>query len=662
MTPLARTRTRLVLRDLAAAAAFASIAVSGSVPWWALATFSIALALALLRRRILSDRTGWAAATLGTAAVLLFGLVFRGGLDLVIAACVFAALITASRMLAAPSPATDSQVHLTSLLMVAGGAALSGELLFAVCLAAFAVLVCLSLGLGVLETTSAPDEVLIVRPALRRIGLGTAVAIVGGLLFFLAFPRLSWNLASRRLSPGLGAATSGFSDRVRLGGGGTIKTNPRIVLRATLQPDPRFDQLDAYWIGRTFEAFTGKEWTGQGVARPPSTMVTLGPSAKSLVHQKIELLPAYDSRTLVALEPPVLVGNAVVHNQSGSGRTSLTHVQGEEVHFTERGVGYAYHAYSLPSEATPAQAEPIDRDRFLGLPADLDPRIAELAVQVVGGEPDPLEAARKLAAHLRQSYGYTLELPGDVEQPLADFLFNRKEGHCEHFATALTVMLRTQGFPARVAAGFFGGERINGYYVVRAGDAHAWTQVWVPRRGFVSVDATPSSRRAGQPLPVLEWLVRIYESVEALWRERVIDYSLQDQFELARALVRPPRDLSERGPQPSIPRRVWIGAASVALLGYAAWRFGRRRTRRARPHPASSLLDEIDQALATSKVERLKGEPLEELTARLLEQGHPVAPPLAKISRRYLEARFGSRPIEAAERAAFKVRLKQLRR
>ena len=82
-----------------------------------------------------------------------------------------------------------------------------------------------------------------------------------------------------------------------------------------------------------------------------------------------------------------------------------------------------------------------------------------------------------------------------MQDPLADFLFTRKQGHCEHFATALAVMLRTQGFAARVVAGFFGGQRIGDHYVVRAGDAHAWTQLFVPGRGWVTYDATPDASR-----------------------------------------------------------------------------------------------------------------------------------------------------------------------
>ena len=123
------------------------------------------------------------------------------------------------------------------------------------------------------------------------------------------FPRLSWNLAVRRATPGLSANnTTGMSDRVRLGGGGDIKSSPRIVLRARVIPDPGLEQLDRYWVGRTFDAFDGREWSGHGKAHPARVQVRLEDGSPNLIHQEIELLPGYGARTLVGLETPVMFG------------------------------------------------------------------------------------------------------------------------------------------------------------------------------------------------------------------------------------------------------------------------------------------------------------------------------------------------------------------
>lgn len=649
MTPKSRGRLRLAMRDLSAAAAFLGIALSGSMPWWVMAAFALGLFVALSGRRPFSRHLAGPAIVLALVGAALFGMVWRGGIDLVVAACSFAALVAVQRMLAASSSATDNQVHLTSLLMISGGAALSGELTFGLCLFAFSLLASLSLGLSVIEGASPPDEAVPLSPALRSLVGGGVAAMVGAAIFFVAFPRLSWNVAARRASPVLGPAVTGLSDSVRLGGGGSIKTNPRVVLRASLQPDPAVAQLHAYWFGRAFDHFDGREWRGTSAPSEPSGVVFLQPKKGELIHQHIELLPAYDARTLVALEPPVRFFSASASFGSGSGRTPFIEVPGEEVRLADNAQHIVYRAQSEPGGATEYFG---DLSRYLQLPERLDPRVGELAARVVGGERDPLAVAQRLRAHLRAEYGYTLELPGEVKDPVADFLFQRKEGHCEHFATALTLLLRTRGIPARVAAGFFGGERLGDKYVVRAGDAHAWTQVYVEGQGFVSMDATPDAYRAAQPLPLLGWLTGAYELFDAWWRARVLDYSIQDQFQLARALVRPPASSSKEEGGATPPLEAWIAAAGAALLVYGAWRVSLLRRRHVRLHPAASFADAIDRALLRAGVQRQEGEDLEALSTRLLALAHPLAEPVGRAVRRYLEARFGGARLAKTEQAA----------
>ncbi len=649
-----RTRARLLLRDAAALSAFGSVALSGAVPAWAMLAFFIAFAVSLANFRPLAGRTVWSVVVLLLAAVLIFGSVFRGGLDLVIAACSFAALVTAHRLLSEPTPSTDHQVHLTSLLTLAGGAALTGELWFAACLAAFAITSTLSIGLLVLEGPVRIEGDLPVRPALQRLSLGVGFALVGGILFFVLFPRLSWNFAARRSTPGFGG-TTGMSDRVRLGGGGDIKTSPRIVMRARISPDPKVDNLDQYWVGRTFDTFDGREWNGNGVEQKPRSQVFLEDGKAGTVQQQIELLPAYGARTLVGLQTPVMFTNPVMLQTSGSARTSLVRLEDEEVHFADAANGYTYTAFSRPSGRAAQTPELVDVARYTRLPATVDREVTKLAARVVGNERDALQAATKLADYLRGNYGYTLELPGEVADPLADFLFTRKEGHCEHFATALAVMLRTQGFAARVAAGFYGGERVGTLYVVRAGDAHAWTQVFVPGRGWETVDATPDAARSTQATAALQWLTSTYEALEDWWRARVVDYSFQDQLAIARALVRPPRGAANDEPTSAAPRlsapplRAFVAAAVVGLVIFFVTRRLMRRAV-ARPHPAAGFLEQLEKALKRAGIARLDGEAIEQLAARLASSSHPAAGAVSRATRAYLFARFGGKPVEPEER------------
>ncbi|HET9449517.1 MAG TPA: DUF3488 and transglutaminase-like domain-containing protein, partial [Aggregicoccus sp.] len=523
----APTRLRLRLRDLGCGAAFSAMAISGQLPTWALGLFALALLLALAGQRVLGKRAALSALLLLGSGALLYLEVAHGGLDPVVAASTFAALLAAQRLLSTPSPTVDGHVHLVGLLMVAGGAALTGDLPFALCLVTFTVLTCLSMGLSTIEAVVPEEEPVPVREALGPLSLGVLFALLGAIAFFVLFPRMNWNVVTRRASTGLGVATAGFAEKVRLGGTGTIKSNPRIVLRARLAPDPGADSLSAHWLGRTFDTFDGYEWSSVGEPQRPRAQVTLRRGGEGLVHQRIELLPAYGARTLISLETPARLGNAVALGAAESARSELVRVGTSEVRFASEGSGFVYEAYSLPGEAAglPESMSGPERDQLLALPMNLDPRVGELAERVLAGEQDPLRAAQRLEAFLRREYRYTLELGGDVEDPLADFLFERKAGHCEHFATALTVLLRTQGFSARLATGFYGGERVQDGYIVRAGDAHAWTHVLVPGRGFVSLDPTPPDYRAARPVALLELLTTAYEHLESYWRAAVLDYS-----------------------------------------------------------------------------------------------------------------------------------------
>jgi transglutaminase-like putative cysteine protease len=655
-------RLRLVLRDLAAGAAFASMAVSGQLPLWALGLVAVALLVALTGRRPFARMPRVTALLLVPVAGVLYLLVAGGQLDLVVAACSFAGLVASQRLLSETSPATDGQVLLAALLMIAGGAALSGELLFAVCLLAFAVLSSLALGLAVVEAAVPVGEPLPVREVTRPLSRGIVVAVAGAVAFFILFPRLNWNVGVRRATPGLGVATSGFSDTVRLGGSGTLKSNPRVVLRAQLTPDPSTEQLTAYWLGRTYDTFDGQEWSTIGAPnKRRRTRVTLRPGAEKQVYQRIELLPAYGSRTLIALETPSKLGNALAHTPTGNRRTTLQELGGDELRFVEEGLGYAYEVYSVPpgTDTEPGKLDPHEQDQLLAVPDNLDPRVAALARQVLGGEKDPLAAANKLASWLQREYQYTLELGGDVADPLVEFLFVRKAGHCEHFATALTLMLRTQGIQARLATGFFGGERVGEEYLVRAGDAHAWTHVLVPERGFVTVDATPAAYRASQSLEVLEKLISFYEAIESVWRTSVVDYSFRDQMNLVRDMSRrqPREPGEERSRLP--PARAWGMAALVGAGVYGVWTYLSRRKPRAKTLEATRFVDAVERQLATVGVRPRDGETLEDVSARLTREAHSLAPTVSPLTRRYLEARFGQRPLEVGEAARLLEELKR---
>src|SRR4029453_5252949 len=134
-------------------------------------------------------------------------------------------------------------------------------------------------------------------------------------------------------------------------------------------------------------------------------------------------------------------------------------------------------------------------DLGLVLPARLDPRVRALAgAPAHGSAPGPDRIAHTLD-HLRTRYRYTLEVGRfQTGDPLAEFLFDKRAGYCEYFATAAVILLRAQGVPALYVKGVNvrSDRRIGGHYVVRESDAHAWVDAWSPETGWTEVDPTPA--------------------------------------------------------------------------------------------------------------------------------------------------------------------------
>jgi transglutaminase-like putative cysteine protease len=638
MTKFGPQRVRVVLRDLGAAAAFSAMTLSGQVPVWTSVLFLLSLGLALLDVRPFEKHVRESALLLLGSILVLWAMVASGHMDLVVAACACAALLTAQRMLSGPGGAVDQQVALAGLLMLSGGAALSADLGFLPCLLAYTLCTSLALALGEVEQTTPVGGLSPVSPVVRAGTVLAVLAVVGGGLFFFSFPRLSWNLAPRRSALSMGGVAVGLGDRLRLGGSGELKSNPRIVFRAELDPDPRLENLDAYWVAYRFDTFDGVEWVGQAKPGRSAQRLTTGAVSSKAVSQTIELLPAYGSQTAVALDHPVQFALATAYLPAYSLRVGLLPVGDESVRFNGSASGFRYRAASLPTSGA-SRLDPATRERRLELPAKLDPRIPALARELAGTAQGPAQVARRVEGRLQQRYRYTLELPGPVDDPLADFLFQRRAGHCEDFATALAVLLRTLGIPTRVVMGFYGGERTANEYIVRAGDAHAWVEADVPG-GTLRLDATPPQNRSAASASLLSWLLGAYEALEIRWLNGVVDYSLADQVALFHGFG----EGQSRRPLAAtkLPRAAPVALGGVALL-MAFLYFLRGRPR----DEAGRLGVALFRLVARAGLLR-KDQWLEELP----RTQNAVPEKVRRATARYLEARFGTRPLQPGERRA----------
>ncbi len=167
------------------------------------------------------------------------------------------------------------------------------------------------------------------------------------------------------------------------------------------------------------------------------------------------------------------------------------------------------------------------------------PRMGELAAEVMG-EGTTEQRVDRLERYLLTQLTYTVDFVGrDGENPLEDFLFVYKSGHCEYFASAMVLMLRSQGVPARFVTGFLGAEHnpLEDYFVVRQQNAHAWVEAHTPGRGWRVYDPTPPDGRpalAEQNLSLL--LTQVWDYVNFRWDRYVLTYGADDQWKFFRNL------------------------------------------------------------------------------------------------------------------------------
>jgi transglutaminase-like putative cysteine protease len=197
---------------------------------------------------------------------------------------------------------------------------------------------------------------------------------------------------------------------------------------------------------------------------------------------------------------------------------------------------------------------------YTQLPPGFNPRTRELAqslVRTVGNDPQALVRAA-LNRLTTGGYIYTLE-PGVFGDHTADeFWFDRKQGFCEHIASAFVVLMRSMGIPARVVTGYQGGElnTVDGFWIVRQSDAHAWTEVWIAGRGWMRVDPTSSVapgrtgsfQRLAAPRGVFAAAINgvnpnlaaalrsAWEAMNNGWNQWVLNYTQSKQLNMLRNL------------------------------------------------------------------------------------------------------------------------------
>ena len=412
--------------------------------------------------------------------------------------------------------------------------------------------------------TSAANEL---HNALGITSVGIALgSLVVGAVIFLILPRFSGGYMS-----GLNMQSTmitGFSDDVELGEIGEIKKNTMVVMRVTVDGGIAAAH-GVHWRGVALTKFDGKRWYND--AHEPTTLTSpdeggwfrlhsqevRAPQAGRPIHYKVLLEPIGSTALFFANEVETVRGHFI----DDAGRVPFGQRRTYLLQDFTGSIFNPYHSYTrmeyeansfLPSPAAAAVREagsdypPEIRDAYLQLPS-LDSRIPDLARQITARENTPYDKARSIEDYLRSHYGYTLDLSGTPQaDPLAYFLFQKRAGHCEYFAAAMTVMLRTLDIPSRYINGFQTGEYndVAGDLVVRASDAHSWVEAYFPGFGWLTFDPTPPSNDA--PPGMFAQIAHYWDWFQLQWGEWVINYDFVHQVTVAQNLGRFSRDWAER--------------------------------------------------------------------------------------------------------------------
>jgi transglutaminase-like putative cysteine protease len=510
--------------------------------------------------------------------------------------------------------------------------------------------------------------------------------VVLALPFFLIAPRTRGNALTGG-GNGL-AGIIGFSDRVRLGDIGRLKTSDEIVMHVRLEATGARLSRDLRWRGVALDEFTGREWIKSTAAQrfekkeSDSGLFQVGTTEdlRRLTSQTFFVEP---------LDTPVLFGlPRIVAIQ---GRLPFVRVDPEGAiqsrpHDQER-VVYKVYSDTVTPDPSVLRADHltyyVSAARYLALPDNLDPRIRATTRDVIAqaGAHNGYDAARAVESYLRDNYGYTLDLKAGGADPLADFLFNVKEGHCEYFSTAMAVMLRTQGIATRVVNGFLPGQfnAAADAFTVRQSDAHSWVEVYFPEtNSWVTFDPTPSAGRSPRVRTGLAAQLSKYsEALDLMWFQYVIGYDKQEQRSLAASWQRRLFDLRRSAAVkfdqvgrawPSAIRPLLFGLLALGaggltfLLGLRVRRQGWRRglkVWRLRAEAESSRVDFYERLTALLEKRGAKRPPHQTPLEFASALGMNEA---SEITNAYNRVRYGAEKLSASEGKRIEEMLAELER
>ncbi len=370
------------------------------------------------------------------------------------------------------------------------------------------------------------------------IGITALIIAVAVPIFFL-LPRV--NLGMYRHPSGKTQFTSGFSDTVELGQIGDIKQSDIVVMRVKTDRSPSEIPANLKWRGISFDYYDGRSWKRTDPSRHAIPIQGFyyklqdSTQGTNWIRQTF-FLEAMSTDVIFATPKALALSRDVglLLRDSSDGLYTSKPITAK----------LRYSAVSdpiLPDPATISDLRPVPPEIqkvYLQVPPE-DPRIAELTKQITRSAKDRYGKAQALQEYLRTHYAYSLVLRGtpNSRDPLAMFLFDVRSGHCEYFASAMTIMLRQIGIPARLVNGFRMGEynALGDNWTVRQYDAHSWVEAYFPPYGWIEFDPTPPEP-AHPKSAFLRVMANLADAIDLWWWDGIVNYDASKQYQVINAL------------------------------------------------------------------------------------------------------------------------------
>lgn len=337
------------------------------------------------------------------------------------------------------------------------------------------------------------------------------------LFFFPIMPRTQLPLWDFLAPPA--SRTPGYSDSVRPGSQSSITESHALAFRAEMirQPQPQL-----YWRGTVFNSTDGNRWTRSNQI-PAELIVSAGKPVKQTIYQEPSA-----RRTLFALDRPTALSRQRT-SQTPDGVFELWRLSGKR----------ASYAAESQINGVIQQRNAINKRFYLQLPDHIPDRVQILAGKFTQAGKDDRTKVELLENYFRNgNYRYSTKELATGDRALELFIFDKKQGHCEFFASSFALLLRLTGVPCRLVGGYLGGEynEIGGYYIITENKAHVWVEAYIDGSGWVRIDPSSFAVNAGEVWTnknsqnLLLHATLALDSLNHLWNRMVITYDFEQQM------------------------------------------------------------------------------------------------------------------------------------